>query len=182
MNSNNSSGNHVSSLVYTSDIPDDHIVDMATGELIYVGSGADLVYSQPIDIPSITSREVYDEIVKEKTRNKRYRLLVSRVLLDVIIDKQLSIGALSVFCFLGQSIGYNNMVYTSVKEIQKGTSYSRDWVYVALEELQRAGLIREVSHKLRGKADRMFLINPVYFFLGYYPYKENLIKDWMMGS
>lgn len=174
-----SSKNDVSSLVYTSSIPSElegYVVDTSTGELIYKG---DESYSVPVDISTITNKGKFDQMVKDKLAGRKYRLVVSHVLLDLIVDKSLSIGALSVFCYLGQNIGYNNMTYTSIKSIQEGTSYGRDWVYMAIDELKTKGLLREVEHKLEGRADRMFLVNPVYFFLGYYPHKDNLIRDWI---
>ena len=157
-----------------------YAVDYTTGEVYEVRS-VDITYLQPIDISAIGSKIRFDEIVRERISRRRYRLWVSPMLLDMVVEKQISIPSLSVLCLLGQKIGYNNMVYTTFKDICIGSGYVRQTVSGAIAELKEKGLLRECSHKLEERDSRFFLVNPLYFFLGYYPHRDNLIKDWIMG-
>lgn len=154
-------------------------VDPETGELYEVEANSSY-YLPPLDISTIVSREVYDSVVK--ARVKRFmKLKISPILLDVIVDRGLSIPAMSVLCLLGQKIGYNNMVYTSVKELVDGSGYIRQTVSSAIVELKDSGMVREVSNKLKERESRFFLVNPLYFFLGYYPNRDKLLNEWMLG-
>jgi DNA-binding MarR family transcriptional regulator len=155
------------------------VVDPETGELYEVESSS-TYYLPPLDISSITSRELYDSIVKVRLK-KFMKLKISPILLDVIVDRGLSIPAMSVLCLLGQKIGYNNMVYTSVKELVDGSGYIRQTVSNAIGELKDNGMLREVDNKLKEKESRLFLVNPLYFFLGYYPNRDKLLNEWMLG-
>jgi len=112
---------------------------------------------------------------------RKFRLWVSPMLLDIVIEKQISIPAISILCLLGQKIGYNNMVYTTAKDISEGSGYVRQTVSSALVELGQAGFVKEVDNKLKEKDSRFLLVNPLYFFLGFYPHRDTLIKDWMLG-
>lgn len=154
-------------------------VDPETGELYEVGERGSY-YLPPLDISAITSKEIYDSVVK--ARVKRFmKLKISPILLDVIVDRGLSIPAMSVLCLLGQKIGYNNMVYTSIKELVEGSGYIRQTVSGAIMELKEVGMVREVNNKLKEKESRFFLVNPLYFFLGYYPNRDKLLNEWMLG-
>ena len=155
------------------------VVDPETGELYEVESN-NTYYLPPLDISSITSREVYDPVVKARLK-KFMKLKISPILLDVIVDRGLSIPAMSILCLLGQKIGYNNMVYTSVKELVDGSGYIRQTVSNAIGELKDNGMLREVDNKLKEKESRFFLVNPLYFFLGYYPNRDKLLNEWMLG-
>lgn len=157
------------------------VIDTETGEIVEK-VGRDIFYLPPIDLSIITSKRIFDEVVSQRLSRKRYRLWVSPLLLDVVIERNVSIPALSILCYLGQKIGYNNMVYTTFKEIQEGSGYVRQTVSYAISELKSRNLLREVSNKLEERDSRFFLINPLYFFLGYYPNRDNLIKDWMLGG
>jgi hypothetical protein len=157
-------------------------VDIYTGELVSGKELNDRGYAVPVVVSEITSREKYKQVVEDRLKINRYRLQVSHVLLDLVTERQLSIPALSVFCYLGQNIGYNNMVFTTIKDIQEGSGYTRQCVSDAIQELKKNDLVREVEHKLENKADRFFLISPVFFFLGYYPYRDNLIRSWIKGN
>jgi DNA-binding transcriptional ArsR family regulator len=139
-------------------------------------------YLDPIDIPSITSLEEYTKVIKEKTYRRRYKLWICPLLLDIITEKHISIPALSLLCLLGRKVGYNNMVYTSTKELAEGCGYSRQTISSSLSELKGCGLIKEPNPKLVGKDDRFILVSPLYFFLGYYPYRDVLLRDWMLSS
>jgi len=161
-----------------------YLIDKQTGEIVAEGgryAHQDISYLQPLDISSITSRGVYEEVVKARIK-KWYKLWVSPMLLDIVIERGTSIPALSTLCLLGQKIGYNNMVYTSIKELATDSGYSRQTVTGAVVELKQKGFVREVENRLEEKESRFLLINPLYFFLGYYPHRENLLKDWMMGK
>jgi DNA-binding transcriptional ArsR family regulator len=154
-------------------------VDTHTGEIReWVGEAT---YLLPIDISKIDSRQVYDSLVKERVGKRKFRLWVSPMLLDIVIEKQISIPAISILCLLGQKIGYNNMVYTTAKDISEGSGYVRQTVSSALGELGQAGFVKEVDNKLKEKDSRFLLVNPLYFFLGFYPHRDTLIKDWMLG-
>lgn len=157
-----------------------YAVDYHTGEIFEV-RGMDGTFLQPIDIANMGSKEVFEKTVKDRLSRKRYRLWVSPMLLDMVVERQVSIPSLSVLCLLGQKIGYNNMVYTTFKDICTGSGYVRQTVSNAITELKEKGLLRECSHKLEERDSRFFLVNPLYFFLGYYPHRDNLIKDWIMG-
>lgn len=166
---------------HLSGIADTWQIDTETGEVMGMGiSGANTErYSPPIVISSIKSRGVYEEIIREKTSRRKYVLRISPLLLDVIIAKEVSIPAISVLCSLGRKIGYNNMVYTTSRELSIDSKYSRQGVSMAITELKKAGFIKEPNGKVGEKGDRFLLINPLYFFLGYYPYRDNLIRDWI---
>ena len=159
-------------------------IDMETGE--YFGeeySVGDVSFrgrapSPPIDISSIRSREVFNEMIGGKIGKRKYRLWVSPLLLEMVIDKDIYISSLSVFCYLGQNIGYSNMVYIKTKDIVDQCSYTRQTVSLAIEDLKVRGLIKEVVQKLEGRDDRLFLIYPLYFFLGYFPMRDVLLRDW----
>lgn len=157
-----------------------YFVDVDTGEILSAGqSGSG--YIKPIDISAIVAKDIYEEVVRSRVGKRRYKLWISPLLLDVVIDKALTIPALSVLCFLGQKIGYNNMVYITLREIGEGSGYGRQAVSKALTELRRKGFLREVGNKLEERDSRFFLVNPLYFFLGYYPVRDLLLKDWVMG-
>lgn len=170
----------INELSSNGDTTSNYAVDYSTGE-IYEVRAVDISYLQPIDISAIGSKGIFENIVKERLSRKRYRLWVSPMLLDMVVEKQISIPSLSVLCLLGQKIGYNNMVYTTFKDICLGSGYVRQTVSNAITELKEKGLLRECSHKLEERDSRFFLVNPLYFFLGYYPHRDNLIKDWMLG-
>jgi hypothetical protein len=156
------------------------IVDYNTGEAFLV-TAENVSYLAPLDIKTIVSQETFNQVVKERMYRKRYRLWVSPMLLDMVIERQISIPSLSILCLLGQQIGYNNMVYTSIKKLSEGSGYVRQTVSSAVVELKSHGLLREPENKLEERESRFFLVNPLYFFLGYYPHRDNLIKDWIMG-
>ena len=157
-------------------------MDDSTGEIVeYVSSKGlvrEIAYPPPIDISTLNSRDIFDTIVKQKIGKKRYQLWVGSGLLDLVVGKEYHPSVFGLFCYLGQSIKYNNMVYTDSKEMSEGTGYNRDTVRKAVVQLVKAGLIRQVDNELENVVDRLFLINPRYFFLGYYPYRSVLIKDW----
>jgi DNA-binding transcriptional ArsR family regulator len=157
-------------------------VDKVTGEIYQRRSHVDISYLAPVDIHNIKSRDVYNRVVVERTNNKRYRLWVCPLLLDMVIERNVSIPALSILCLLGRKVGYNNMVYTTTKELCEDGRYSRQTVSTALSELREGGFIREPNSKLEGKDDRFILISPLYFFLGYYPYRDVLLRDWMLSK
>jgi DNA-binding MarR family transcriptional regulator len=171
------SDNEVSSNGYTYQMTE-YVVDKNTGEILEVVK--DIPYQQPIDISSIVSREIFEGVVNLR-RKKWYKLWISPLVLDIVIDRGISIPALSVLCLLGQRIGYNNMVYTTSKDLMVGSGYGRQAVSGAISELKQSGYIREVDNKLQERDSRFFLVNPLYFFLGYFPHRDNLIKDWMRG-
>lgn len=131
---------------------------------------------KPIDISSIKNKAMYEAMVRSKVKN--YNLSIGRDLLEVAIAKSLTQAEMSVFCALGDMVGYNNMVYTTTKEIVALTGCVRQTVGDILDNLERKGLIKEVGEELEGKADRFILVNPRYFFKGYYPYREKLTMDW----
>ena len=159
-------------------------IDMETGE--YLGEGYSLEEvrfrgrepSPPIDISTIRSKEIFDEVVSGKIGKRKYRLWVSPLLLEMVIDKDIYISSLSVFCYLGQNIGYSNMVYLRTKDIVDQCRYTRQTISLAIEDLKVRGLIKEVVQKLEGRDDRFFLIYPLYFFLGYFPMRDVLLRDW----
>lgn len=159
---------------------DTWLIDYSTGEL-YEGRGENVSYVQPIDLKAITSLAYFEAVVKERLSRRRYRLWVSPMLLDMVVERQISIPSLSILCLLGQQIGYNNMVYTTSKKISEGSGYVRQTVSSAIVELKSKGLLRESENKLEERDSRFFLVNPLYFFLGYYPNRDNLIKNWIMG-
>jgi DNA-binding transcriptional ArsR family regulator len=157
----------------------DWVVNEYTGEIFERGDfEKEIRYSQPIELDKIVSREVYDGIVADKTSRKRYKLWVSGFVLDIVAEKVLSGKALCLLCVLGREIGYNNMVYCTLAEMILKTGYVRQTVGEALAELKNLGFVKEVKNKFKGRDDRLFLINPLYFFLGYYPHKDKLVKDW----
>lgn len=155
--------------------------DVNTGEVledeVILGRG----YVKPFDISVIHCKEDFDKSVVEVLARRKFKLWVSPLLLDVIIERKLSSPALGIYCFLGQSIGYSTYVYLTIKEMSEGSGYVRQTVYKTLDELEEAGLIRKVGNKLKNREDRFYAINPLYFYLGYYPNRENALKDWMMG-
>lgn len=156
------------------------VVDLDTGETYEEGKGREVYYLPPLELSAITSREVYDSVVRARYK-KFMKLKISPILLDIIVERGLSIPAMSVLCLLGQKIGYNNMVYTSVKELVEGSGYIRQTVSAALGELKDGGMVREVDNKLKEKESRFLLVNPLYFFLGYYPNRDKLLNEWMLG-
>lgn len=163
--------------------PIDHTWDFdpITGEVrerVVLGSR----YIQPLVLDEITSKATYDKAVKEVLAGRKYRLWVSPFLLDIIIDKELEPREIGLFCFLGQNIAYNNLVYISTKEIISEMGYKRETVSRGLSVLESKFLIRKLDKKLEGKDDRMYQINPLYFFLGYYPNRDKVIGEWMMGK
>lgn len=161
---------------------DTYLVDPLTGEIFTATHSKDPWYSKPIDISAIGSRLQYEEAIKECVGRRKYKLWVSPFLLDIVIDKQLSPSALGLFCYLGQNIGYNNMVYLTTKQIVEDTGYSRQTVSTSLSEIENNHLIRKVDNKLEGRDDRFYLVNPLYFYLGYYPNRDRIIKEWLVGS
>ena len=162
---------------YTSDTMN---VNMDTGEL--VESYEDTHYLVPIDISGIGSKEQYDSLITEHIGKKKYRLVISPVLLDLVVDKVIPMSTLCIFCLLGQKVGYRNMVYTNTKELIEGSGYGRTHISRALSELSINGFIRECDNKLKEKGDRLILVSPLYFFLGYYPHRDGVIKDWYKGD
>jgi|GEM_PF-4988684 len=160
-------------------------LDEETGELIdrvaYTSITRDVEYSEPLDIMSITNKVKFNQAVAYKIGKRRYNLWVGGSLLDLAIDRQVHPSELCIFFYLGREVGYNNLVYTSIGDILKGTGCGRTTVYSALQSLKDSGLIREVGIELDKDGDRMFAINPRYFFLGYYPYRQELVKDWYKG-
>lgn len=155
-------------------------VDTHTGEIReWVGEAN---YLLPIDLATITSREIFDRVVSDRIGKRRnLKLWISPLMLDVVVERRLSIPAISILCLLGQKIAYNNMVYTTAKDISEGSGYVRQTVSTALQELIMSGFVREVGNKLKEKDSRFLLVNPLYFFIGFYPHRDNLIKDWMIG-
>lgn len=154
-------------------------VNKETGE-ISEKIGSDVYYLPPIDLSAITSRSIYDKLIASRTSRRKYRLWVSPLLLDIVIERGMSIPALSVLCYLGRSVGYNNMVYLTMKEIQEGSGYVRQTVSSALSELKAKKYVREVGNKLEERDSRFFLISPLYFFFGYYSNRDILLRDWML--
>lgn len=150
-------------------------VDSLTGELL---QREEELYINPIDVYSIVNRTMYSKLVIEHTGKRKYRLSVSPLLLDLVVDKGLTIPSLSIFCLLGQKVSYRNIIYTTTRELIEGSGYSRQTVSNSLSELSINGFIRECRNSLEGRDDRLILISPLYFFLGYYPHRDNLIKDW----
>ena len=138
-------------------------------------------YIKPFIISDVTNKEVFEERVKDTTARRKFRLWVSSLIPDLIVDKELSIAELGVFCYLATNIGYGYHVYTSIKDLVEGTGYVRQTVYKALDRLEEGGFIRKCSNKLTAKEDRMYMVNPLYFYLGYYPNRDNALKDWMLG-
>lgn len=149
-------------------------IDTDTGEVVM----KDYRYRTPIDIFKIKTKEQYNDIVKTARGKSKWRLWVGDVLLDLIIERNISIPAASVFCCLGREVGFNNMVFTTTKELQDKTKHTRQTITLALKELKDHDLIREASW-VKEKGSRFFLLNPLYFFLGYYPYRDHLLKKWM---
>lgn len=157
-------------------------MDKNTGEIVdYViskGITRDISYPPPIDISLLNSRDIFEKITDQKIGKKRYQLWVGNMLLDLVVDKKYHPSVFGMFCYLGQNVKYNNLIYTSTKEMSVGAGYNRDTVSKAVKKLKEEGLLREVDNKLEHPTDRLFMINPLYFFLGYYPYRSVLIKDW----
>lgn len=153
------------------------VVDEYTGEL-YEYREVIPQYQQPIDISTITSLEAYQELLTQKIGGRKFKLQVSPLLLDVVVDKVLTIPAISLFCLLGQKIGYNTIVYTSVGGLVKETGYVRQTVSLALSELKDKGFVKEPDVRLNRKGDRLLLVSPLYFFLGHFYNRDNCIKDW----
>jgi hypothetical protein len=160
----------------------ENCLDEETGELIDRVASTnilmDLEYISPIDISGITSRLKFEEVVAGKIGRKRYNLWVGSSLLDLAIDKQVHPAPLCVLFYLGRSVAYNNLAYTSVQDIIKGTGHTKSTVYMALQTLEGIGLIKDVGVNLDRESDRLFTVNPRYFFLGYYPYRQELVKGW----
>ena len=163
------------------------IFDKETGEIlegVWENSVQEVLpvrYIKPFIIADVTNKEVFDERVKDTTARRKFRLWVSSLIPDLIVDKELSIAELGVFCYLATNIGYGYHVYTSIKDLVDGTGYVRQTVYKALDRLEEGGFIRRCSNKLTAKEDRMYMVNPLYFYLGYYPNRDNALKDWMLG-
>lgn len=137
-------------------------------------------YINPIIISEIDSKEVFDVIVRMR-RKKFMKLYINPLFLDVISDRVLSNQGLYVLSVLAQNIGYNSMVYTTVEDIVKETELPRYKVSLAISELKEKGFLREPSNRLLEKNARFLILNPVYFFLGYYSQREGLLRDWVMG-
>lgn len=151
-------------------------IDPLTGEILSDVKHQE--YLVPIDVKLILSREDYDREVR--LRRKRWmKLWISPLLLDVIIERHLTIPAISVMCVLGQKVGYQTMVYTNLKDLVKESGHVRQTVSNALTELKDNGFIREVGNKLKEKDSRFLLLNPLYFFVGYYPSRDKLIREWV---
>jgi hypothetical protein len=131
-------------------------MDESTGEVWSTIAGKPQDMEDPIpaiDISSITNRGIFEGIVRQKIGKRRYRLWVGPELLEIVVAKDLHPSVYSVFCFLGQNIGYNNMVYLSTEEICNGTDHNR-----------------------------FFLVNPRFFYLGYYPYRNVLVNEWILEA
>jgi DNA-binding MarR family transcriptional regulator len=159
---------------------DTWVLDPYTGELLQRGS-IEPSYLPPLDISSIVSQEVFNEVVKDR-KKKWMKLWVSQLVLDIVVERNLTIPALSVLCLLGQKIGYNNMVYTNIKSLAADSGYVRQTVSNSITELKDKGFIREPNNKLNERDSRFFLVNPLYFHLGYYYNRDNIIREWIMGK
>lgn len=160
---------------------DSYTVDLRTGEICDDWEEVEPTYLEAINTDNIHSFDDYLDVVRDRMKGKRYRLFISPLLLDMVIEKSIGIPALCVFCMLGQKVGYGNMVYTTTREICQVTGYSRQTVSGVIQELLSHRLLKEVGKKLKGRDDRFFLISPLYFFLGYHPHRDALIKGWFMG-
>lgn len=157
-------------------------VDEETGELkdyiVNESIPRDIQYPSPVEIHRITGRKAFEELLSEKIGRRKYQLWVGNVLLDLAIDKDIHASIVTVFCFLGRKVGYNNIAYTSTKELVEGTGLNKRTVQRALDSLERMHLILKVVLDLDKAGDRLILINPRYFFLGYYPYRQVLVREW----
>lgn len=157
-------------------------LDDQTGEIVdYVISkqqSRNIAYPAPIEIAVLNSREIFLSTVKQSIGKRRYSLWVGEVLLDMVVDLKLHPSVFTVFCYLGRSLSYNHMVYTTTEELIKGTGYNRNTVGRAIKSLSELGMLRDAGVKLVGKSDKFFLLNPRYFFFGYYPYRQVLVRDW----
>jgi hypothetical protein len=129
----------------------------------------------PIEIHKIKSRGQFDEMVKAKA--KYFQLSIG---LD-ILDLRLTPTEAVLFNCLGKLVGYNHMVYTTTRELLVDVGCTRKTLVDCLFSLESRNLIRQVGVELEGKGDRLILVNPRYFFKGYYPYREELIKRWYLG-
>ena len=78
-------------------------VDTHTGEIReWVGEAN---YLLPIDLATITSREIFDRVVSDRVGKRRnLKLWISPLMLDVVVERRLSIPAISILCLLGQKI------------------------------------------------------------------------------
>jgi hypothetical protein len=153
-----------------------------TGEIFE--EGVPLVagrYLQPLDISGVRNKETFDVAIKATVGRRNYKLWVSPFILDIIVERELSAPALGLLCFLGQNISYHTYVYLSTKEIVEGSKYVRQTVVSSLSELLEKHLVRKMSNKLEDKGDRFLALNPLYFYLGYYPNRDNVLKDWVGG-
>lgn len=161
------------------------IFDKETGEILENGGYSDhnkVKYLKPFILDGVNNKEVFLERVNDTVGRRKFRLWVSPLLPDLIVDKELSIAALGVFCYLATNIGYGTTVYVSIREVVEGSGYVRQTVYKALEELENGGYLRKTDNKLSLKEDRMYTMNPLYFYKGYYPHRENALKSWVMGD
>lgn len=172
----------MSSSIHLSSYDDTWRLEQQYEEVTIGGSRLDVTMSHPIDILSIISRDKYNEVISSKIGGKRFRLMVSPILLEVVVEKKISIPAISVFCLLGRMVGYHNLVYTTTKDMCSLSGYGRQTVSGVIQELLFHGLLREYDHSLKGKDDRFFVLNPIYFFLGYYPHRDSLIQAWFKPS
>lgn len=159
---------------------EDLMVDPLTGELLSkMGTTLGSNYIIPMEVDKITCKEDYELQVKGVVANRRLKLWVSPFLLDVIVERQVSSPALGIYCLLGQSIGYSTYVYLTTKEMVESSGYVRQTIYKALDELIAKGFVFAMPNKLKEREDRFLMLNPLYFYVGYYPNRENALKEWM---
>lgn len=154
------------------DIPIGYKLNVDTGELV------ELSYSEPIDTKKMVCRDSYNQEILRVRGKKKWRVGLGQLVLDLVIDRLLSIPALSLFCAMGREVGYHNVVMITNKEMREKTSYSRQTISNCIQELKREGLIKEAEWSIKGKEDRLFFLNPLYFYMGYYPYRDALLKQW----
>lgn len=153
-------------------------IDPITGEVLHNHVQGE-EYIQPLDVTKIINRQVFEEEVRNRIGRKKWKLMVSPLLLDLVTDRNISIAAISVFCCLGRNVSLYNLCCMSVQEVVDQTVYKKQTVNEAIRDLKEGGYLKEVV-ELEGK-DRLFCVNPLYFFLGFYPYREKLLRDWMRG-
>ena len=130
--------------------------------------------TKPLTWEDVCDRDTYKRVVKGYKGNHKYKLWISPLLLEVI--SELSPTGVKVLFLIAKQVGWHNVAYVHLPEFYEHCS--RPSVYRALKELRDMGLLREMSNNLP-KGDRLYKVSPVYFYLGWYPYRDVLVKNWI---
>lgn len=135
---------------------------------------------QPYKIQAIECREWFVDFLKpfrNSLGNKHVK--VDKDVLNILLEKELTVGALALLAYLARSLYYKNYVYFKFNEFVEDVELNEKTTYRHFANLVKKGYIKEVETQVPSK-EAVIAMNPNIFFVGPESLRADAIKLWYM--